>query len=145
MNNIKFEDWKAKRMEDPEFRAAYEELQAGYLVARLRIKRRLTQAQFADLVGTKQSSIARLENGTSQPRLSFLRRIIEALGGKLELNIVDPEESYREPTKHQATFVAYTVGENIRYEHLGKNRPKYTYPEIFSLYTETATRRKVLQ
>ena len=79
--NIRFEDWEADQMKDPEFRAAVEELEPAYQVARLRIMRGLTQEQVAELVGTKQSSIARLENGNTEPRLSFLRRVVEALGG----------------------------------------------------------------
>ena len=42
--------------------------------------RALTQKELADLVGTKQPSIARLESGSDLPRLSFLRRVVEALG-----------------------------------------------------------------
>lgn len=94
--NIRFEDWEAQRMRNPEFRAAAEELEPSYQVACLRIKRGLTQEQLAELVGTKQSSIARLENGKTQPRLSFLRRVIEALGGRLEVRVVDEEESIKQ-------------------------------------------------
>ena len=91
--NIRFEDWEAEQMKDPGFRAAVEELEPAYQVARLRIMRGLTQEQLAELVGTKQSSIARLESGTTQPRLSFLRRVVEALGGRLEVRIMSQEEA----------------------------------------------------
>ncbi len=90
--NIRFEDWKAEQIQDPEFRDAAEKLEPAYQVARLRIMRGLTQKQLAELVGTKQSSIARLESGKSEPRLSFLRRIVEALRGQLEVRIVPQEE-----------------------------------------------------
>jgi len=50
--NIRFEDWEAEQMHDPEFRAAVEELEPIYQVTRLRIMRGLTQAQLAELVGT---------------------------------------------------------------------------------------------
>jgi len=33
--NIRFEDWEAEKMRDPEFRAAAEELEPAYQVARL--------------------------------------------------------------------------------------------------------------
>ena len=91
--NIRFEDWEADQMKDPEFRAAVEELEPAYQVARLRIMRGLTQEQLAELVGTKQSSIARLESGNTQPRLSFLRRVVEALGGRLDVRIISEEEA----------------------------------------------------
>jgi len=48
----------------------------------------LTQAQLAKIVGTRQPSIARLENGTSTPSLSFLERIATALDAQIELQIV---------------------------------------------------------
>jgi len=86
--NIRFEDWLEERMADPEFRAAADELEPAYQVARLRILRGLTQEQLAELVGTKQPSIARLESGKAEPKLSFLRRVAEALGGRLEVRIV---------------------------------------------------------
>ena len=90
--NIRFEDWEAEQMQDPEFRAAVKELEPAYQVARLRIKRGLTQGQLAEFVGTHQSSIARLESGKTEPSLSFLRRVVQALGGRLEVRIVPQEE-----------------------------------------------------
>jgi transcriptional regulator with XRE-family HTH domain len=86
--NIRFEEWEAQRMQNPDFRAAAEALEPGYQVARLRILRGLTQQDLASRVGTKQPSIARLESGTVEPRLSFLRRVVEALGARLEVRLV---------------------------------------------------------
>jgi len=91
-SNIRFENWEAEQMQDPEFRAAVKELEPAYQVARLRIKRGLTQGQLAESVGTHQSSIARLESGKTEPSLSFLRRVVQALGGRLEVRIVPQEE-----------------------------------------------------
>ena len=91
--NIRFEDWEAEQMQDREFLAAAEELEPAYQVARLRIMRGLSQEQLAELVDTKQPSIARLESGKTEPRLSFLRRVVEALGGRLEVRITPLEET----------------------------------------------------
>ena len=90
-SNVRFEDWEAEQMKDSEFRAAAEELEPAYQVARLRIMRGLTQEQLAALVGTKQPSIARLESGKVEPKLSFLRRVVEAQGARLEVRIVPLE------------------------------------------------------
>ena len=90
--NIRFEDWEARQMQDPEFRAAAEDLEPAYQVARLRMLRGLTQEELAQRVGTKQPSIARLESGKTEPRLSFLRQVVEALGGSLQVRIVPREE-----------------------------------------------------
>jgi DNA-binding XRE family transcriptional regulator len=95
--NVRFEDWEAKQMQDPAFRAAADDLEPAYQVARLRILRGLTQGQLADLVGTKQPSIARLESGKMEPRLSFLRRVVEALGGRLEVRIEPKDRGVKVP------------------------------------------------
>ncbi len=81
-------DWQAEQLRDPEFIAAANELEPGYQVARLRTQRGLTQAQLAEMVGTRQPSIARLENGSSVPSLSFLDRIAKALDARIELHVV---------------------------------------------------------
>ena len=75
-------------MQDPAFQAAAEELEPGYQVARLRMMRGLTRAELAEMVGTRQPSIARLENGTRTPSLSFLRKVAETLHAKIELKLV---------------------------------------------------------
>ena len=109
------DEWEAKQMRDPEFRAAIEELEPAYQVARLRMKRGLTQKQLAKLIGTTQSSVARLESGRTQPRLSFLRKVVEALGGRLEIRIEAQEEARvsRRPSLSVASIVekewAYSV------------------------------------
>lgn len=82
-----FKDWQDQQRQDADFVAESLELEAGYQVARLRILRGLTQAQLAEMVGTRQPSIARLENGSSVPSLSFLERIAEALDATVEIKI----------------------------------------------------------
>lgn len=77
----------------PDGWAAMAEAGPGYQVARLRARRGLSQAELAGLVGTKQPSIARLESGQREPSLSFLRRVVEALGGKLSVQITGDEEA----------------------------------------------------
>ena len=83
----------AELLQDPEFKQAYDDLEPAYQVARLRIRRGLSQKQVAELVGTKQPSIARLESGQVAPRLSFLKRVVEALGGTLTVHIEAPGEA----------------------------------------------------
>jgi transcriptional regulator with XRE-family HTH domain len=89
---IPLEQWEAEQMADPEFVAALAELEPAYQVARLRILRGLTQEQLAELVGTKQPGIARLESGASTPTLSFLRKVATALGARLEVRLVPLKE-----------------------------------------------------
>lgn len=103
-----FEGYLTEALQVPEFREAWEASEPAYQVARLRIMRGLTQAQLAELVGTKQPSIARLESGRVEPKLSFLRRVVEALGARLEVHIIPSEtgqwhsESVAQKTSTQA-------------------------------------------
>ena len=83
-----FENWEAEKIKNSEFLAAAKELEPGYQVARLRMLRGWTQAQLAEMVGTQQPSIARLENGSSIPSLSFLNKVATALNAKIELRLV---------------------------------------------------------
>ena len=95
---VRFEDWEAEKLQDDAFAAAAQALEPGYQIARLRILRGLSQAQLAELVGTRQPSIARLENGNSLPSLSFLQRLASALGARIELRLI-PEESGKSITQ----------------------------------------------
>jgi transcriptional regulator with XRE-family HTH domain len=78
--------------------AELEKLEPGYQVARLRIKLGITQSQLAEMVGTKQPSIARLESGASSPSLSFLEKVAEALGAEMKVNLIpkSPAHAFRE-------------------------------------------------
>ena len=84
----RFEDWEAEKLKNPDFVAAAEALEPGYQIARLRILRGLTQTQLAELVGTRQPSIARLENGSSVPSISFLKKVAAALDARIEVKLV---------------------------------------------------------
>ena len=90
-HNILFADWLAEKKKSPSFRETYAKYEVAQQVIRLRLARGLTQAQLAERVGTTQSSIARLESGSREPSLSFLRRVVKALGGQLDVRIL-PEE-----------------------------------------------------
>jgi DNA-binding XRE family transcriptional regulator len=74
-----------KQLKDAEFKKEYDALAEEYELAseiiRLRKKSGLTQRQLAELAGTSQPSIARLESGEYKNlTLSFLRKIGRALG-----------------------------------------------------------------
>ena len=85
---ILFEEWEAEKLKNSEFAAAAAKMEPGYQIARLRIKEGLTQAQLAEKVGTKQPSIARLENGSTQPTLSSLKKIGKALNARVVVQFV---------------------------------------------------------
>ncbi len=79
--------------DDPELQEMIAEETVNAQVARLihdaRTDAGLTQLQLGELVGTQQSTIARLEDADyGGHSLSMLRRIAQALGQRLELRFV---------------------------------------------------------
>ena len=78
--------------DDPKTQAMADDATVNAMVATLiykaRSKARLTQQQLADLVGTKQPVIARLEDADYQGHsLSMLQRIAKALDRRLEIRL----------------------------------------------------------
>lgn len=51
---------------------------------RVRLSKGLSQAQLADMTGTSQAHIARLENGVTEPQVSTVLKLAKALGIKAE-------------------------------------------------------------
>ena len=64
------------------------------LLTRLREERGLTQMELASRMGVRQSTISGIER-RNDVQFSTLRRVIEALGGKLEILASFPDASYR--------------------------------------------------
>ena len=87
-------DWKvlkAELLKDEETRKEYERLAPRYAVISeiigARIKNKMTQADVAKKVGTKQSAIARLESGNVNPSIEFLDKIAKVMGYKLTIHL----------------------------------------------------------
>jgi transcriptional regulator with XRE-family HTH domain len=70
---------------EAEFRPFYERL--GEAIARRRTQLRLSQRELAELCGTTQSAIARLEGGSRAARLDTLLRIANALDCELVVRL----------------------------------------------------------
>lgn len=73
-------------------RIAFEERAEAYVIAELikdaRKQAYMTQKELAEKLSTKRSYISRIENASSDIRLSTLRKIVEeGLGGKLRISI----------------------------------------------------------
>ncbi len=56
----------------------------SHIITEIRLQKQLTQEHLAKLIGTRQSNIARLENGNSEPSWKFLKKISEALSIPLD-------------------------------------------------------------
>ena len=57
-------------------------------IIQARKEKNLTQKELAELVGTKQSNISRLESGNYNPSLELLNKIARAIGKELEVRMV---------------------------------------------------------
>lgn len=83
-------DWKDAHqmlLQDENRRKAYGKIdlsfEIGKMIADGRIARRMTQEKLAQLIGTKQPSIARIEKGAYLPTFTFLQKIARALNTQL--------------------------------------------------------------
>src|SRR5882757_7651840 len=98
----RYEDYWAKQMADPEFRAIYEQeavkKELWLQLVEARQTAGLTQVEIANRLGVSQAQVARIEKqGYDAYTLTTLRRYIVALGEgfSLEIRIHTPLEQER--------------------------------------------------
>lgn len=92
--SLSMKSWKSLKQEllkNKKVAAEYKRLEPRYqLISQLmeaRIKKGLTQEELAKRVGTKQSAIARLESGNTNPSISFLEKVTKAVDSDLVIQI----------------------------------------------------------
>lgn len=89
---MKWEDYKQKKLENPEFKKAYEELEVEYAIMdemlRLRVETGMSQSQLSAKTGITQPDISKLENGKANPSISTLKKVARAFGKKLRIQFV---------------------------------------------------------
>jgi len=82
-----------RRAESPVYAALEKKHEVALAIADLVILHRtrigLTQETLAERMGTSVSAISRLESGFHVPSLETLRKLAEALGGRVKIDIVD--------------------------------------------------------
>lgn len=90
---MKFSDYKKEALKDEEVKKEYDALAPEYdlinFVIEARIKEHLTQKQLADLAGTDQARISRLEKGSLNPSLDFIKKVAAALGKEVHITFKD--------------------------------------------------------
>lgn len=100
-------EWEAT---DPAFNAERDRMRSyaelAKLVIRLRGLEGLSQEELARRMGTTKAAISRLESGRHRPTVETLRRLAEALGGRLTLTIVMPPSAERGATAERREAVA---------------------------------------
>lgn len=69
------------------FDEGYELFKIGALIKQAREEAGLTQAELAEMTGTKRPAISRLENQTQDVKLSTLEKVARALGKHLEVRL----------------------------------------------------------
>ncbi|HEY7356494.1 MAG TPA: helix-turn-helix transcriptional regulator [Ktedonobacterales bacterium] len=86
---------------DPSFRArlesAWEQRELLRALANRREELGLSQTEVAARMGTSQSTLARLEQGSANPTLATVARLAKALGKKIEWRLIDEESPNKEP------------------------------------------------
>lgn len=86
---------------DPSFRATFEAAWQQRELLRALARRReelgLSQTEVAARMGTSQSTLARLEQGSANPTLATVARLAKALGQKIEWRLTDEDTPQKEP------------------------------------------------
>jgi ribosome-binding protein aMBF1 (putative translation factor) len=96
--HVRWSTFRDRALQNPEVRAGYERadraIRFGMAVRAAREAAGLSQAELATRIGSTQPSLARLEAGGTDPKLSTIHKIGDALGAPLVLEFRAPE---REP------------------------------------------------
>lgn len=81
--------------ESPEFiakaQAKADAMLLDIKLAELRKKAKITQTEIAESMGIKQPTVAGMEREGQDLKLSSLKKYIEAMGGKVSLNVEMPD------------------------------------------------------
>lgn len=70
--------------------ARVEEASLKIALSMLRDELNVSQTELATIMGVKQPTVARMEQGDNDPKLSTLQRYVSALGGELSLDVTLP-------------------------------------------------------
>ncbi|MGL5713910.1 helix-turn-helix transcriptional regulator [uncultured Cetobacterium sp.] len=93
---MKFNDFLNDQLKNKELKKEYDKLTPEYEIISAIIKARnekgLTQSELAKTIGTDQARISKLEKGTLNPSLDFLKRIADGLGQELHISFI-PKQS----------------------------------------------------
>ena len=83
------QEYKKQKMQNPDFSAAYDEIQPEMDIIRAIIDARImTQKELSERTGINQTEISRLENGSRNPSIKLLQRLAEGMGMTLKVSFV---------------------------------------------------------
>jgi ribosome-binding protein aMBF1 (putative translation factor) len=85
------EDSLKRKLQNPDFRAAYEaedqRIELVLQIIKLRQQRGMTQADLAKAIGTRQANVSRLERFDANLTLGTLEKVAQALGASLRIDL----------------------------------------------------------
>ncbi len=114
-NTISWDDLRADVLADPTVKAEYEALEAEFSIASqviaIRATTGLTQREFAEMVGMKQSQLARIESGKQIPKLETLAKLAAAAGYRVEVNFIAIEGKEAPEIKPLRIYLSDIEGE----------------------------------
>ncbi len=85
------DDSLKRKLQNPDFRAAYEaedkRIELVLQIIKLRQQRGMTQADLAKAIGTRQANVSRLERFDANLTLGTLEKVAQALGASLRIDL----------------------------------------------------------
>ena len=91
VNSARYQDFETELLNKPGIRKEYDALKPKYDLVRTIIERRnqlqISQTRLAQIIGTRQPAISRLEKGDSNTTLNTLFKVAKALDLDIELSI----------------------------------------------------------
>jgi len=89
---VDFQEYLQKQLKNPKLKKYYDEygkqLEIAYQILKLRKQKRMSQAELARKIGTKQSNIARMEAGQQNFTTDTLQKIASALKRNLKVEFI---------------------------------------------------------
>lgn len=89
---MKWDEYKQQKLQNPEFKQAYEELEVEYAIMNEMLKLRgeagMSQSQLSQKTGITQPDISKLENGKANPSIATLKKVARAFGKRLQVRFV---------------------------------------------------------
>jgi ribosome-binding protein aMBF1 (putative translation factor) len=90
--HAEIDDYLKRKLQSPEFRAAYDaedkRIELVLQIIKLRQQRGMTQADLAKAIGTRQANVSRLERFDSNLTVGTLEKVAQALGVNLQIDLV---------------------------------------------------------
>ena len=85
-----YKEFLDEKLQDPEFKKEWDELEPEYQLVRAvlngREKQKLSQRQLSERTGITQADISRIESGEANPTLETIKRIADGLGMSLTIS-----------------------------------------------------------